>query len=142
LKGASLESIDFAVTYAFAEYRKFVLEHIRHLRGRAPSWIGRQFIVAMAALAFLAKKRRMPRCAFHIDTAGIRRTTARGDLNVPWSSVTAIHRYSPGYLIEKVGGALPIPYRCLDENQRGQLEQLVVSREKELGGGYEPSNDA
>jgi len=127
-----LESIDFAVSYAFAEYRRFVLEHISHVRGRVPSWIGRQFIVGMAAPLFWIKKQRMPHCAFHIDAAGIRRTTAGGALNVPWSKVTAIHRYSPGYLIEKVGGALPIPYRCLTENQRGDFEQLVLLREREL----------
>ena len=55
-------------------------------------------------------------------------------MNVPWSKVIAIHRYSPGYLIEKVGGAFPIPYRCLTDNQRGDLERFIVLREEELSG--------
>jgi RimJ/RimL family protein N-acetyltransferase len=128
-----LESVDFAVSYVFAEHRKFVLEHIRHVRGHAPSWLARQFIVAFAALVFVAKKLRMPRCELHIDAAGIRRTTASGALNVPWSEVTAIHRYSPGYLIQVSGGALPIPYRCLNGDQRGRLDQLVLFRQGQLG---------
>jgi hypothetical protein len=129
-----VESIDFSVAYVFAEYRTFVLEHIRQIEGRPTSWIGRQLIVVTAGLAFFVKTRRMPLCTFHIDGAGIRRTTGKGALVVPWSKVIAIHRYSPGYFLGMAGGALPIPYRCLDEQQRARMDAFVSVREAELGG--------
>jgi hypothetical protein len=46
--------------------------------------------------------------------------------------VTNIYRYEPGYLIEKGKGALPIPFRCLSEQQRIRLEQLFRRRESEI----------
>jgi hypothetical protein len=69
-------------------------------------------ISTTAAISFFFKKRRMPVCDFVIDEKQIKRTTAAGELVIPWSAVIAVHRYTSGFLVEKSGGAIPLPYRC------------------------------
>lgn len=120
-----MSSVEFDVSYRLPEYREFVFEHLRH-QGKQPGHLGRRFISILASVAFLAKRAKMPLCSFVIDQTGIRRRTAAGELSIPWSRVTEVHHFSPGYLIEKERGAVPIPYRCLSENQRSAIEALVT----------------
>lgn len=124
--------MEFDVAYHFAEYRAFVFAHLRQVKGISPGLVGRAFFSGVAAIAFAAKKRKMPLCSFKINDEGITRVTRLGSLVVPWRNVTNIYRYEPGYLIEKGKGALPIPYRCLSEQQRVRLEELLRSREGQL----------
>ena len=76
---------------------------------------------------FLLKKRRMPVCRFTVDATGIERRAADGRLFVAWRDVVAVHRLRDAWLVDKGEGALPIPYRCLDEAQKATFERLVVS---------------
>ncbi len=136
--GRSGDVVEFSVAYNFGEYRKFVLDHLECLSGTAQlkgvkaTPLVRLLVNVGSAVSFAIKKRRMPVCDFRIDGDEIRRTTADGVLLTKWTDVVAIRRYSMGYLIEKEKGAMPIPYRCLDESQRAALEALLRARESEL----------
>jgi len=74
----------------------------------------------------------MPMCDFAIDEDRITRTTADGQVVVPWRDVNAIHRYRNGYLVAKVDGAMPLPLRCLTPDQASVLGTLIEKREREL----------
>jgi hypothetical protein len=123
----SADAVDFEVAYGFGEYRQFLFEHVAHVK-RRPGFLLRIFLSGLAAVVFAVKKHKMPLCKFHIDDEGVRRWAGGGQLAVPWSQVTAIYRYAPGYIIEKKGGkgAMPIPFRCLDEGQKATLERLLA----------------
>jgi hypothetical protein len=126
-------AVEFEVAYQFGEYREFVLEHVSHLRGRPPEFLGRAFISAFAAPMFLFKVSRVGRCAFSLDATSIVRTSKQGRLTIRWADVVKVHRYAPGLLIEKPGGAVPIPYRCLAPSQRAAVEAMVQQWEAQLG---------
>jgi len=126
------QAVTFDVAYRFGEYRAFVLAHVRQVKGISPGYFSRALISGVAAIQFARKKRKMPSCSFRIDDDGITRATRLGSLVVPWRNVTSIYRYEPGYLVERGKGALPIPYRCISEQQRMRLEQLFRRRESEL----------
>jgi hypothetical protein len=126
-----MSAVQFDVSYQFAEYREFVLDHLHNLKGKRPGVLGRLFVTAIATPMFFLKTARMPLCSFTVDAGGISRRTAGGELKLPWRDVTAVHRYSPGYLIEKNGGAVPIPYRCLTEIQRSSLDAYVAEWESD-----------
>nr|WP_314540484.1 YcxB family protein [uncultured Massilia sp.] len=108
-----------------------------------PAWLG--MALAMAALLalashpvtlrfwmlvlgtpiFLFKKWRMPSCSFRIDGAGIERTSRAGTFVRAWSDVAAVRRYRRGYLLLLDKGAVPIPYRCLDQTQQEAFRKLA-----------------
>lgn len=77
---------------------------------------------------FLFKQRRMPRSEFVIDGSGIERTTKQGTLRRRWDEVTAVRRYSRGYLLILRRGAIPIPLGCLDGGQQERLRALMAAR--------------
>jgi len=138
-----MRSLTFSVSYTLGEYLSFVREHTgivmaeeRAKRGKpprasVPAFV-MLFVIPFASVAFFFKKRRMPVCDFFIDEDRIVRTTADGKLVVPWNDVTAIHRYSQGYLVAKKNGAMPLPLRCLDAEQAATLGALVERRELDL----------
>jgi hypothetical protein len=66
-----VDTVSFDVAYNFGEYRAFVLAHLRQVRGVSPGLLGRAFFSGVAAIAFAAKKRKMPLCSFRIDEDGI-----------------------------------------------------------------------
>ncbi len=134
-------AVEFSVSYGFREYCQFCFDHIPHefpdlKLGR----VARVFISAWLLVAFTLKKSKMPVCDFRIDASGICRHTRLGLLNIAWPQVKAIHRYSTCYLVEKASGALPIPYRCLDQAQTSRLEALFQARERDLKGSP-PNSD-
>jgi hypothetical protein len=136
-----MEAVEFSVSYSFREYRRFCLDHMPHEFPEVrPGLIARALISIMLVAPFMLKKTKMPSCEFRIDGAGISRRTKFGDLKWPWPAVIAIHRYSVGYLIEKKGGAVPIPYRCLKSDQRERLDALLQIREHELNWSVERSD--
>lgn len=77
---------------------------------------------------FLYKKRRMPRCAFRIDAAGIERTTQAGTLVRTWADIRGVRRYRRGVVLMYAQGAIPIPYRCLDRAQATALRRFARAR--------------
>lgn len=125
--------VQFDVAYRLSEYRAFVLDHFATVTHKQPGFFTTIFVSAVAAVTFAVKKYKMPLCSFSIDEGGIRRRTKVGDICVPWSEVAAIHNYSRGFLIEKSHGAMPIPYRCLNEEQRLSLQALVTAWEIRRG---------
>lgn len=130
-----MDAVRFDVSYQFAEYRIFVLDHLHQLKGRRAGVFGRLLVTLIAAPMFYLKKARMPLCSFTVDASGISRRTRGGELRLPWREVTAVHRYAPGYLIEKSGGAVPIPYRCLTETQRSSVDAFVIDWETRTRAG-------
>ena len=120
-----MNAVQFEVTYEFGEYCQFAIEHGSGRGGRPFGPVGRMLISAVALPAFLFKASKVGRCSFNIGAAGIVRTSNVGELRISWTEVIAVHRYTPGLLIEKREGAVPIPYRCLTPRQRALLEGLV-----------------
>ena len=135
--------IRFSVSYHLGEYLSFVrelapvelpaqFEKRGKKLGRISGAIVRALVPVAASIGFFFKKRRMPVCAFVIDGEGITRDTADGRLVLPWERVVAVYRFSQGYLVRSAKGAMPLPYRCLDADQRATLDALVDKRQGEL----------
>lgn len=129
-----MDPVRFEVNYRFSEYRRFVVAHVRATddvgffgRMFMNSFLGELLFSALAAVAFPLKMRRVGTCTFTIDDDGLRRRSKDGQVSVSWDDVLYIHRYEPGYLIEKGHGAFPIPYRCLDAAQRRDLDALIAA---------------
>jgi hypothetical protein len=106
-----MSAVQFEVAYEFGEYRQFAIEHGSNRSGRRLGLFGRTFLSVIALPVFLFKVSKVGRCSFSVDGEGIVRASNAGKLTVPWSKVTAVHRYTPGLLIEKREGgyADPVP---------------------------------
>lgn len=92
-----------------------------------PAAVG-AWVALVGTPVFLYKKRRMPRCAFRIDAAGIERTTQAGTLVRSWAEIRGVRRYRRGVLLMYAQGAIPIPYRCLDRAQAAALRRFARAR--------------
>jgi len=86
-------------------------------------WIG-----LIAPPIFWLKKRRMPVCEFRIDGRGIERSSRLGTLSKTWGEVKMVRRYERGYLLMFAKGGIPIPFRCLDQQQQEQLRAYTTGR--------------
>ncbi|MEJ7805026.1 MAG: YcxB family protein, partial [Telluria sp.] len=64
---------------------------------------------------------------FQIDDHGIIRTSNTGVTLVPWADVSAIRRYSRGYMMVLKRGTLPIPFRCLSGAQAGVMDIFAAT---------------
>lgn len=120
----SSPQVKFSVRYRMGEYLTFVTEHsfateeaLRDTRG-AKRLLAHVFQRTVAGVAFVYKVGRLGRCDFVITPAGLSRRTKLGTSSVEWSSVRAVHTYTPGYLVELEQGAVPIPFRVLSGKQR------------------------
>jgi hypothetical protein len=86
------------------------------------------WIALVAPPVFFLKKRRMPVCEFRIDGQGIARSSRLGTFEKTWNDVKMVRRYERGYLLMFARGGIPIPFRCLDEQQREQLRSYTTAR--------------
>jgi hypothetical protein len=86
------------------------------------------WIALIAPPVFFLKKRRMPTCDFRIDAHGIERTSRLGTFARTWDEVKTVRRYSRGYLLMFARGGIPIPFRCLDQEQQERLRAFTTSR--------------
>ena len=126
------EQLHFTVRYGLPEYVSFMWQHggylIRRRRiGRLASlWLLIKSTSA-AAMHFITQGRARHLYDFTIDEYGIVRTNGTGVTLVPWSDVSAIRRYSRGYMLVLKRGTLPIPYRCLDDAQAGVMDAFAVT---------------
>lgn len=124
--------LHFTVRYALPEYVSFMWQHggylIRRRRiGRLASlWLLFKSTAA-AAMHFVTQGRARHLYDFTIDEHGIVRTNGTGVTLVPWSDVSAIRRYTRGYMLVLKRGTLPIPYRCLDGAQSGAMDAFAVT---------------
>jgi hypothetical protein len=124
--------LKFSVHYKLFEYLDFVTENafateetLSTLTGLKKRFLG-VCIKVIASTMFLYKSFRVGTCHFHIDKSSISRRSKGGSGEVSWSKVKAVHKYSPGYLIElKSGGAMPIPVRVLSNQQVSILHLLA-----------------
>ena len=127
----SSSRVEFSVRYRLGEYLTFVTEHsfateeaLRDTQG-ARRLLAHLLQRAVATLAFFYKMGRVGRCDFVITSTGLSRRTKLGTSSVEWSSVKAVHTYTPGYLVELQQGAVPIPFRVLGREQRDLICTFV-----------------
>lgn len=109
----------FRVRYALPEYVSFMWQHGRYLirRRRIGRVAGGWLLVkstAAAAMHFVLQGRARRLYEFTIDQHGIVRANGTGVTLVRWADVSAIRRYTRGYMMVLKRGTLPIPFRCLD----------------------------
>jgi hypothetical protein len=86
---------------------------------------------ASAALHFVLLRRGSRTYEFTIDEHGIVRTSG-GVTLINWADVTAVRTYSRGFMMVLKRGTLPIPFRCLDEAQRGAMRGLAEARREHV----------
>ena len=125
------EQLRFAVRYALLEYVSFMWQHagylIRRRRiGRLATWWMLFKSTSAAAMHFVAQGRSRCLYEFTIDEHGIIRANGSGVTLVPWTDVSAIRRYSCGYMLVLKRGTLPIPFRCLDGAQTGAMDAFAT----------------
>lgn len=129
----------FPAACRFSEYRAFALEHIERIQRSRPSRAGRIVIYLSALAAYWVKSLKVRRSEIAIDSNGLRRRSSGGERTFPWSEVKAVHRMTPGYLIELDRGAIPVPYRCISHDagiggllaaKSGELERREAASSK------------
>jgi hypothetical protein len=86
------------------------------------------WIALIAPPVFFLKKRRMPLCEFRIDAHGIQRRSRLGTFEKTWDEVKMVRRYRRGYLLMFAKGGIPIPFRCLDQQQQERLRTFTTGR--------------
>ena len=126
------EELHFKVRYALPEYVSFMWQHagylIRRRRiGRLATWWMLAKSTAAAAMHFVVQRRSRHLYDFQIDVHGIIRTSTVGVTLVPWGDVSAIRRYSRGYMMVLKRGTLPIPFRCLSLAQAGVMDIFAAT---------------
>lgn len=131
---APQNELHFSVRYGLPEYLSFMRQHaawlIRRRRvGRVTGlWLLSKSTSA-AAMHFVAQGRGRRLYDFSIDDHGIIRVCGTGVTLVPWADVSAIRRYTRGYVVMLKRGTLPIPFRCLNSAQLATME-LFMARVK------------
>jgi len=125
------QSINFTVTYQRREYLSLVGEHAvatadPESAAKLQTAFNRALLAVVGSIAFAYKSFQIGTCSFVITPLRITRRSKGGELIVPWSDVSAVHKYKLGYLIAKKSGAIPIPYRALSGDQLGTLATWVA----------------
>jgi hypothetical protein len=136
--GVKLGDLHFYVRYSLREYIGFMWQHggflIRRRRIRWPASLYlRVKSTASAALNFVLLGRGRRTYEFTIDEHGIVRTSG-GVTLIDWADVMAVRTYSRGFMMVLKRGTLPIPFRCLDETQRGAMQGLAEARREHVLG--------
>lgn len=126
------EALHFKVRYALPEYVSFMWQHagylIRRRRiGRLATWWMLSKSTSAAAMNFVVQGRSRHLYDFIIDNHGIVRTSNTGVTLVPWADVSAIRRYSRGYMMVLKRGTLPIPFRCLSGAQARTMDIFAAT---------------
>jgi len=123
--------VRFDVTYRLREYLEIVRAHtfattIPADASKAQRIFYRALLTVVGTVMFIYKSNRVGTCSFTLDATGVTRRSKSGEFSFPWSDVTAVHQYGPGYLIAKGEGAMPIPLRVLSERQQKLVAALVA----------------
>jgi hypothetical protein len=126
------EQLHFTVRYALPEYVSFMWQHggylIRRRRiGRMASWWLLSKSTSAAAMHFVTQGRSRHLYEFTVDQHGIIRANGTGVTLVPWTDVSAIRRYTRGYMVILKRGTLPIPFRCLDLMQIAAMDAYAAT---------------
>ncbi|HEY0065120.1 MAG TPA: YcxB family protein [Telluria sp.] len=123
--------LHFSVRYALPEYVSFMWQHAAFLirRRRVGRLTGLWLLsrsTAAAAMHFVAQRRASRVYEFSVDDHGIIRVCGTGVTLVPWTDVSAIRRYSCGYIVVLKRGTLPIPLRCLTAGQTRSMDAYAA----------------
>ena len=123
--------VRFDVTYRLREYLEIVRAHtfettIPSDATKVQRIFYRTLLIVVGTVMFLYKSHRVGTCSFKLDATGITRRSKGGEFSFPWSDVTAVYQYGPGYLIAKGKGAMPIPFRVMSEQQQKSVAALVA----------------
>ena len=130
--GAMPFALHFLVRYTLGEYTGFMWQHagylIRRRRvGRINSHYLRIKSTFMAALHFILLRRGSRTYEMTIDQHGIVRVSDSGVTLIGWDDVRLIRRYRNGFLMILKRGTLPIPYRCLQQDEITALRGFATS---------------
>jgi hypothetical protein len=114
-------ALHFLVRYTLAEYTGFMWQHAGFLiRRRRVGPINSAYLrlksTLMAAVHFILLRRGSRTYEMTIDFHGIVRVSDSGVTLIAWRDVRAIRRYQNGFLMILARGTLPIPYRCLNQD--------------------------
>jgi hypothetical protein len=129
---SAIDGLHFSVRYSLAEYTRFMWQHGRYIIrrrriGRAAALWMLSRSTSAAALHFVAQGRARRVYDFVIDRHGIVRTSGTGVTLISWADVSAIRRYTPGYMMVLKRGTLPIPLRCLNTTQAALMDRFAAS---------------
>jgi hypothetical protein len=124
--------LHFLVRYTLGEYIGFMWQHagwlIRRRRvGRFNSRYLRIKSTFMAALHFILLRRGSRTYEMTIDAHGIVRVSDSGVTLIGWDDVRLIRRYRNGFLMVLQRGTLPIPYRCLQQEEITALRGFATT---------------
>jgi len=127
-----LDALHFFVRYSLGEYVSFMWQHggflIRRRRVRWPaSFFLRLRSTLGAGLNFVLLGRGRRTYEFTIDQHGIVRTSG-GVTLIEWDDVAAVRTYSRGFMMVLKRGTLPIPFRCLSQQQTATMRDLAAAR--------------
>ena len=130
--GAVPFSLHFLVRYSLAEYTGFMWQHAGYLiRRRRIGRINSQYLrvksTFTAALHFILLRRGSRTYEMTIDEHGIVRVSDRGVTLIGWDDVRLIRRYRNGFLMLLKRGTLPIPYRCLSQDDIAALRGFATT---------------
>ncbi len=127
-----LDGLHFFVRYSLGEYVSFMWQHggflIRRRRVRWPASLFLRLRSTLSAgLNFVLLGRGRRTYEFTIDQHGIVRTSG-GVTLIEWEDVSAVRTYSRGFMMVLNRGTLPIPYRCLSQQQTVTMRDLAAAR--------------
>jgi len=126
------DALHFFVRYSLAEYVSFMWQHggflIRRRRVRWPASLFLRLRSTLGAgLNFVLLGRGRRTYEFTIDEHGIVRTSG-GVTLIEWDDVAAVRTYSRGFMMVLKRGTLPIPFRCLSQQQTTTMRALAAAR--------------
>lgn len=122
--------INFNVIYTRKEYLSivtdFALADIREQsKKKNPEkkitsnfWFVKKLIRFVGSIVFYKKKRKLPYCEFTFSPENFTRKTVFGTEEMEWSDILIIREFSEGMIIFMKDGAMPIPYRCISEEEK------------------------
>jgi hypothetical protein len=125
-------ALHFLVRYTLGEYLGFMWQHagwlIRRRRvGRINGSYLRVKSTFMAALHFILLRRGSRTYEMTLDAHGIMRVSDSGVTLIGWHDVRLVRRYRHGFLLVLKLGTLPIPYRCLKQDEITALRSFAAS---------------
>jgi hypothetical protein len=130
---AASHSLHFWVRYSFVEYVAFMWEHAGYLiHRRRIRWPASLFLrlrsTLSAATHFVLLGRGRRTYEFQIDQHGIVRTSDTGVSLIDWDDVQRIRTYSKGFMMVLKRGTLPIPFRCLNQDEIAGMRGIADAR--------------
>lgn len=92
--------------------------------GFVAHWLTNRFL----SLMLFYKRLRLGTCRFIVSEDGMTRSSKMGTKSVSWPEVQRVSECSVAYLIELEKGAMPIPFRCMNVEQRESFDALVARK--------------